>query len=66
MPYTFCHKFMKEGFCKSKGKSMEITTRDKILINVQKTTRYTGGELNEVKKDPNTVDIRFALCFPDT
>lgn len=66
MPYTFCHKFMKEGFCKSKGKSMEITTRDKILMNVQKPTRYTGGELNEVKKDPNTVDIRFAFCFPDT
>ena len=40
MPYTFCHKLMKEGFCKSKGKSMEITTRDKILMNVQKPTLY--------------------------
>lgn len=45
---------------------MNITIRDKILMNVQKPTRYTGGELNEVKKDPSSVDIRFAFCFPDT
>ena len=43
-----------------------ITTRDKILSKVMKPTRYTGGELNAVLKDPNKVDIRFGFCFADT
>ncbi|MGN1112619.1 MAG: TIGR03960 family B12-binding radical SAM protein, partial [Acutalibacteraceae bacterium] len=38
---------------------------EKILLNVQKPGRYTGGELNSVVKDKNKVDIRFAFCFPD-
>ena len=29
-----------------------ITTRDKILSAVMKPTRYTGGELNSVIKNP--------------
>lgn len=32
---------------------------------VQKPIRYTGGEVNQVKKDPEKVRIKFALCFPD-
>ncbi len=43
-----------------------ITQRDKILANVEKPTRYTGGELNAVLKDKNKVDLRFGFCFPDT
>ena len=43
-----------------------ITQRDKILAAVEKPTRYTGGELNAVLKDPNSVDVRFGFCFPDT
>lgn len=39
---------------------------DNILMNVEKPTRYTGGELNEIIKEAGTVDIRFAFCFPDT
>ncbi|MDL2225914.1 TIGR03960 family B12-binding radical SAM protein [Eubacteriales bacterium OttesenSCG-928-M02] len=35
------------------------------LIRVDKPSRYTGGELNMVKKDP-AGKTRFALCFPDT
>ena len=31
-----------------------------------KPTRYTGGELNAVLKDPDKVEIRFGFCFPDT
>ncbi len=44
---------------------MAYTQLDKILMKVQKPTRYTGGELNSVKKDPATVDCRFGFCFPD-
>lgn len=39
---------------------------DRILLKVQKPARYIGGELNSVIKDKNSVDIRFAFCFPDT
>ena len=39
---------------------------EKVLKNVQKPGRYTGGELNSVLKNPEDVDIRFAFCFPDT
>lgn len=38
---------------------------DDILFKVEKPSRYTGGELNEIVKNPNDVDIRFAFCFPD-
>lgn len=38
---------------------------DDILFKVEKPSRYTGGELNEIVKDPKEVDIRFAFCFPD-
>jgi radical SAM family uncharacterized protein len=44
---------------------MGLPEKDKILMRVQKPTRYTGGELNAVKKNPDTVDVRFAMCFPD-
>lgn len=39
---------------------------EKFLLKVQKPGRYTGGELNSVVKDKNSVDIRYAFCFPDT
>ena len=38
----------------------------KLLPYVQKPARYTGGELNEVIKNKEDVDIRFAFCFPDS
>ena len=38
---------------------------DDILYKVEKPSRYTGGELNEIVKNPTEVDIRFAFCFPD-
>lgn len=44
---------------------MNYTDRDKILMKVQKPTRYTGGELNSVIKNPQAVDCRFGFCFPD-
>lgn len=38
----------------------------RILPKVQKPARYTGGEYNQIIKDKENVDIRMALCFPDT
>lgn len=38
---------------------------DEILLTIDQPARYIGGELNMVKKDPSSVDIRFAMCFPD-
>ena len=38
----------------------------RILPAVQKPARYTGGEYNEIKKDPADVRVRVAYCFPDT
>ena len=44
---------------------MPFTQREKILKNVEKPTRYTGGELNMCVKNPKEVDVRFGFCFPD-
>ena len=38
---------------------------DKILKEVSKPTRYTGGELNSVVKDPKSVKVRHSFWFPD-
>ena len=38
----------------------------RILPTVQKPARYTGGEYNEIQKDPATVRVNIAFCFPDT
>ena len=42
-----------------------VKITDDILYRVEKPSRYVGGELNEVIKDPKEVDIRFGFCFPD-
>jgi len=39
---------------------------DLILKKVQKPSRYTGGEYNQVVKSRHEVNIRVAFCFPDT
>ncbi len=38
----------------------------RILPTVQKPARYTGGEYNELKKNPADVRVNVAFCFPDT
>ena len=38
---------------------------DAILPRVRKPARYTGWELNIVRKDPADVAVRFAIAFPD-
>ena len=32
---------------------------------ITKPARYIGSEPNRVMKDPDSVDVRFALCYPD-
>lgn len=43
----------------------KLALKDSILMSVDKSARYTGGEINSVMKDKDSVDIRFAFCFPD-
>ena len=42
-----------------------LALSDEILMTVEKPARYIGNEVNSIVKDKNTVDIRFAMCFPD-
>lgn len=39
---------------------------EKHLLEVQKPSRYIGGETGSVIKDISKIDVRFAFCFPDT
>ena len=39
---------------------------EKYLLNVQKPSRYIGGEVGSIVKDKASVDVSFAFCFPDT
>ncbi len=45
---------------------MSVKLSDALLKSVEKPSRYTGNEWNSVIKDPKSVDIRFAFCFPDS
>ena len=38
---------------------------EQLLLTVQKPGRYSGGEINSVIKDKESIDVRFAFCFPD-
>ena len=42
----------------------KLALSDEILLKVDKSARYIGGEVNSVMKTKD-VDIRFAMCFPD-
>ncbi|SEH61279.1 radical SAM family uncharacterized protein [Ruminococcus flavefaciens] len=39
---------------------------EKHLLEVQKPSRYIGGEVGSIIKDKSKIDVRFAFCFPDT
>lgn len=43
----------------------KLKLTDEILLSVDKPARYIGNEMNCIYKDPKSVDIRFAMCFPD-
>lgn len=42
-----------------------IQRLERILPTVEKPGRYVGGELNEIRKDWNSVRTHVALAFPD-
>lgn len=44
---------------------MALALSDEILMQVEKPTRYIGGEINSVVKNKSDVSVRFAMCFPD-
>ena len=39
---------------------------DRILKQVEKPGRYSGGEFGQIIKDKSGIKARFAFCFPDT
>ena len=41
-------------------------TVERLLRDVEKPARYCGGERNAVQKDPEGVQARFCMAFPDT
>ena len=41
------------------------TLVNRVLPYVEKPGRYVGGELNTVRKDPNSARLAVALAFPD-
>lgn len=43
----------------------KLALSDDILLQVEKPARYIGNEINMVKKNPQEVDVRFCMCFPD-
>ncbi|HCM13258.1 MAG TPA: TIGR03960 family B12-binding radical SAM protein, partial [Lachnospiraceae bacterium] len=43
----------------------KLALSDEVLLSVEKPARYIGGEVNMQVKNPNEVDIRFCMCFPD-
>ena len=43
----------------------KLALSDEILLSIQQPARYIRGEINSVCKDPSSVDVRFAMCFPD-
>jgi hypothetical protein len=45
-------------------KEIEIRL-ERVLLNVQKPGRYTGGEVNQIVKDWETTRTHIALAFPD-
>ena len=42
-----------------------LALNDELLLKIDKPARYIGNEVNSVMKNPDSVDIRFAMCFPD-
>jgi len=46
-------------------KILKDQVEQKFLPFVRKPSTYIGGEINQLKKDLDSCDVRVALCFPD-
>ena len=44
---------------------MAYSDIEKRLTEVKKPSRYCGGEVNSVIKDPAKTEVSYAFCFPD-
>lgn len=44
---------------------LDLKKLELLWRQVQKPGRYTGGEWNQIKKDPDRVKVRVALAFPE-
>ncbi|MGB9906438.1 MAG: TIGR03960 family B12-binding radical SAM protein [Candidatus Saccharicenans sp.] len=44
---------------------LDLKKLEYLWRQVQKPGRYTGGEWNQIKKDPDRVKVRVALAFPE-
>ena len=50
----------------SGGMGLELSQKiDRLMSRVQKPSRYLGCEFGSEKKDPKSVDVRYAFLFPD-
>ena len=47
------------------GIMRKLALSDKILMSVEKPARYIGNEMNMIVKEPEKMDVRFCMCFPD-
>ena len=45
---------------------MKLPVLDRLILGAQKPSRYSGGELNAVRKDLSTTALKWGLAFPDT
>lgn len=43
----------------------KLALSDEILMTIEKPARYIGNEINSIVKDKASIDVRFAMCFPD-
>lgn len=43
----------------------KLALPEQILLQLDKSARYIGNEVNSVMKDKDEVEIRFCMCFPD-
>ncbi len=43
----------------------KLQLSEEILMQVEKPARYIGNEVNAVMKNPEEVEVRFAMCFTD-
>ncbi|MGB9893164.1 MAG: B12-binding domain-containing radical SAM protein, partial [Candidatus Saccharicenans sp.] len=49
----------------SKVQNIKFQDLELLLRQVQKPGRYTGGEWNQITKDPEKVKVKVALAFPE-
>lgn len=60
------HSLKKYNKNKGVSKISLLSKLEPLLLQVQKPAQYIGGEIGSIRKEPKSVSVRFAFCFPDT